>query len=179
MRDYLNAKEGEDVVLTLSIYDSAKTMLKNMESRGNLTKDEKKFLKYSLTYMRKFSDALFERLNTRTAKKMLNQIKDMDLFMVDSMTAKKMNNDIQDKMKVARLEREQFEDFCIQIMSVKCQNCKKKHSTCELHDLFYENYVSESGWDMKNCRYAYSLNDKKVKKIKEKVSMKERKQKAN
>jgi hypothetical protein len=70
------------------------------------------------------------------------------------------------------MTREQFEDWCYEIMQVHCLNCTGHHEGCELHQLFDDNFIPESSWNLDNCRYAYKTSEckpdpEKIKKFQE------------
>jgi hypothetical protein len=43
-------------------------------------------------------------------------------------------------------------------MAIKCNGCTKDWNTCELHVVFHDNFVPESGFDCRNCKYAYQID---------------------
>jgi hypothetical protein len=70
---------------------------------------------------------------------------------------KTVNRDIKDKMQYAVMPRQQFYDWCVDIMEVKCNGCTKDWNTCDLHQVFENNFVPESGFDCSNCKFAYQV----------------------
>ncbi|WP_411844573.1 DUF5651 domain-containing protein [Schinkia azotoformans] len=39
-----------------------------------------------------------------------------------------------------------------------CNGCTKGWNTCTLHQVFEDNFISESGFDYNNCKYAYKID---------------------
>jgi hypothetical protein len=167
MKDYLNSQERTQLMVFLSILqmlegkrrgmDGAKlgTMLEEWSKRDNLTKDEHKFLKTSTTYLKKFSTSIFERLGLKEKQTLANKLAKFDFRLVDDFTLKQVHRDMTDRMVNAVVPRQQFYDFCKEIMEVKCNGCTKDWKECELHEMFDDNFIPESGFDCSNCRYAY------------------------
>jgi len=170
MKDYLNAQEMNDVMLIGILLDKTVVIREEWDKRGNLTKEEHKTLKTAQTYLIKFYNSLISRLNTKEVKKMMKRTSDFELKIIDKYTLRRLQGTWQEEMKIAHVDREEFEDFCDQIMQIKCKGCKKHFSQCILYDIFYNNFVPESGWNLENCRYAYTeISSKKEEKRQEDI----------
>lgn len=168
MKDYLNTKEKNQFMVILSILqllegvrntgvDSPKveTILKEWTQRDNMTKEEHKSLKTAETYLKKFATSVYERLDPKEQKVIRKKLTKFDFKLVDDFTLKQIYRDMSDRMVNAVLPRQQFYTWCEEIMNVKCKNCTKDWKTCELHHSFEYNFVPESSYNLKNCRYAY------------------------
>ncbi|MDP4163081.1 MAG: DUF5651 domain-containing protein [Bacillota bacterium] len=169
MRDYLNANEKNQFMVLQSIVqmidglrnsgvDGPKlgSMLEQWTKSNNITKEEHKNLKTAETYLRKFLASVFERLSPKEQEVIKKKIMKFDFKLVDDFTLKQINRDISDRFVNAAVPREQFNDWCSEIMSVKCNGCKKDGNTCELNQVFENNFIPESGFDLPNCKFAYS-----------------------
>ncbi|CAM4112041.1 DUF5651 domain-containing protein [Mesobacillus thioparans] len=168
MRDYLNSNEKNQFMVLQSIVqmmdglrnsgvDGPKisSMLEDWTKRDNMTKTEHKNLKTSETYLRKFLASVYERLNPKEQEAIKKKLMKFDFKLIDDYTLKQINRDIADKINNAVVPRQQFYDWSSEIMEVKCKGCKKDWQTCQLHQVFDNNLVPESGFDCKNCKYAY------------------------
>jgi hypothetical protein len=171
MRDYLNSTEKNQFMVLQSIVqmmdglrnsgvDGPKigSMLEEWKKRDNMTKAEHKNLKTAETYLRKFLASVYERLSPKDQDVIKKKIMRFDFKLIDDYSLKQVNRDTNDKLKNAVMPRQQFYDWCMEIMNVKCNGCTKDWSTCELHQVFDNNFVPESGFDCSNCKYAYSLD---------------------
>lgn len=171
MRDYLNANEKNQFMVLQSIVqmmdglrntgiDGPKisSMLEEWSKRNNMTKEEHKNLKTSETYLRKFLASVYERLSLKEQEVIKKKIMKFDFKLVDDYTLKQVNRNIADRFVNAAVPRQQFNEWCSEIMSVKCNGCTKDWSTCDLYQVFDDNFIPESGFDCKNCRYAYKLD---------------------
>lgn len=168
MRDYLNANEKNQFMVLQSIVqliegtrnqgtDGPKigTMLEQWTKGQNMTKEEHKSLKTSETYLRKFLISVYGRLSPKDQGTITKKITKYDFKLVDDYTMKQVNRDITDRFVNAAVPRELFYTWCAEIMSVKCNGCTKDWNTCDLHQVFDENFVPESSFDCTNCKYAY------------------------
>lgn len=174
MRDYLNASEKNQFMVLQSIVqmmdglrnsgvDGPKlsSMLEEWSKRDNMTKDEHKNLKTAETYLRKFLSSVYERLSKKDQELIKKKIMKFDFKLIDDYTLKQIDRDINDRMVNAVVPRQQFYTWCEQIMRIQCNGCAKNGNTCELHQVFEDNFVPESGFDCENCKYAYSLQNVK------------------
>lgn len=170
MRDYLNSNEKNQFMVMQSIVqmidglrnagvDGPKisSMLEEWSNRNNMTKEEHKNLKTAETFLRKFLAAVYERLSQKEQDLIKKKLLKFDFKLVDDYTLKQVHRDISDRFINAAVPREQFYDWCAEIMNVKCQGCTKDWNTCQLHTVFEENFVPESGFDCENCKFAYRL----------------------
>jgi hypothetical protein len=134
-----------------------KSMREEWSKRDNMTKDEHKSLKMAETYFSKFIMSVYNRLSPKEQEQIQKKLLKYDFKLVDDFTMKQVHRDIKDKMVHAVVPRPQFYDWCVEIMNVKCNGCTKDWNTCELHQVFDNNFVPESGYDCSNCKYAYQL----------------------
>jgi hypothetical protein len=168
MRDYLNAKEKNQYMVLQSILqllDGVRNtgingpkvgdILEEWSKSSNITKEEHKNLKTSGTLLRKFLLSVRDRLSKKEQSILDKKIMKYDFRLVDEYVLKQVNRDIEDKFANAVVPREQFNDWCAEIMTVKCQGCTKNWNECPLHEVFNDNFIPESGYNCTNCRYAY------------------------
>jgi hypothetical protein len=134
------------------------TIREEWTKRNNMTKDEHKSLKMAETYLSKFIMSIYNRLNQKEKEQIQKKLFKYDFKLVDDYTLQKVNRDIKDKINNAVLPRQQFYDWCCDLMEVKCNGCMKDWNTCQLHAVFDDNFVPESGFDCKNCKYAYKAD---------------------
>lgn len=169
VRDYLNSQEKTQFMVLLSILNMVEgkknegtdgpkigVMLQEWSKRDNMSKVEHKNLKTAETYFRKFIHSVYDRLSPKEQSVIDKKMKKFAFKLVDDYTLKQIDRDIADKVANAVVPRQQFYDWCVEIMEVKCNGCTKDWNTCELHNVFNDNLVPESGFDCKNCKYAYN-----------------------
>src|SRR5437763_1570303 len=130
MRDYLNANEKNQFMVLQSIVqlidglrnagvDGAKlsNMLEQWTKSNNMTKEEHKNLKTSETYLRKFLSSVYDRLSSREQDVIKKKIMKFDFKLVDDYTLKQVNRNIADRFVNAAVPREQFYNWCSEIMN--------------------------------------------------------------
>lgn len=170
MRDYLNSSEKNQFLVLMSILqlidgkrnngiDGPKItpMLEEWTKKNNMTKEEHKNLKTAETYMTKFITSVYNRLSPKEQQIIDKKVMKFDFKLVDDFTLKQIFRDINDRMVNAAVPREQFHDWCKEIMNVKCNGCTKNWNECELHQVLDDNFIPESSFNLENCKYAYKL----------------------
>lgn len=169
MKEYLNGTEKNQYMVLKSIaqmMDGKRhgegagiklgTMLEEWKNHDNMTKDEHKNLKMAMTYLNKFLDSVNARLNQREQDIIAKKLVKFDFRLMDDFTMKKIFRDIQERMVNAVVPREQFYDWTNEIMAIKCNGCTKSCNECELHKIFDDNFIPESGYDLPSCPYAFA-----------------------
>lgn len=169
MRDYLNSSEKNQYMVLLSILQLLEgkrnngtdgprmgTMLEEWSGRGNMTKAEHKNLKTAQTFLNKYVSSVYDRLSKKEQAVIDKKIIKFDFQLIDDFTLKKIHRDIANRYVNAAIPREQFNTWCEEIMNVKCNGCTKDWNTCELYQVFEDNFVPESGFDCSNCKFSYS-----------------------
>jgi hypothetical protein len=171
MRDYLNASEKNQFMVLQSILQLMEgkrnegingpkigTMLEEWMKRDNMAKEEHRNLKTAETYLRKFLTTVYERQSPKQQNEIDKKIMKFDFKLVDDYTLKQVHRDIADRFVNAAVPRQQFNDWCSEIMNVKCNGCSKDWNTCDLYQVFDDNFIPESGFNCVNCKYAYRLD---------------------
>jgi hypothetical protein len=133
-----------------------KPMREEWAKRGNLTKEEHRSLKMAETYMGKFVMSVYNRQSKKEQEQINKKLFKYAFQLVDDFTLKQVHRDIKDKMVNAVVPRQQFYDWTSELMDVKCNGCTKDWNTCDLYEVFENNFIPESGFDCSNCKYAYS-----------------------
>lgn len=160
LRDYLNSDECLQYITVGYIRDVISEVLKTWKS--NVTKEERTHLKYVETYAKKWFFSVKSRLDKKQLSKLERWVDEYDLILADREKQKKIDKTADEKLKNVTMTRVDFENWCSEIMEVRCKNCTKEWVECDLHNLLLDNAVPESEFDLKNCRYAYTEIGKKV-----------------
>ncbi|MDF2790833.1 MAG: hypothetical protein K0S80_3934 [Neobacillus sp.] len=168
MRDYLNSIEKNQFMVLNSVLQMAigirnqgvdgpklMTVREEWTKRDNMTKEEHKSLKMVETYLSKFIMSVYNRLSPKEQDQIKKKLMKYDFKLVDDYTLKQVNRETNDRFVNAAVPRDQFYDWCSEIMNVKCNGCTKNWNECELHQVFEDNFVPECGYDHGNCKYAY------------------------
>lgn len=180
MKDYLNKEETNNFLLIGTLLDTVSAIKDDWKKRSMLTKEEHKYLSTAKTYAEKFYLSVMNRLNPREAEKLYKRLMKFDIKVLDEYTKKRLFGEFDKEYAVVKIPREEFEDWCEEIMEVNCKNCTKHWGECRLHKIFEKNFVPESSCNLDNCRYAYKeINvQRDEKKIKEFQEFKKKRMKA-
>lgn len=164
-RSYLNSKEENfymtaKVMLLLLNGDTDTTegnenIVQVFEKAGMLTKNTKRSLKTSMTYLEKFLTDTYLLLDSREQKKIIKKSLGFNLKFINDFEAEKLNRDITDKKKYVSIKRNLFENV-IDVLGQECVNCTKHYKECSLYDVF-EDTLTVSDGECKNCKYACKL----------------------
>lgn len=154
MKDYLSSAEREKFLLTAKLMDSLDQMLE----WDTLSKDERKALKTASTMIYKGLNLIIDRLGQQPKKTLAKALDGSGVYLTNKygleLYLKKKEADEKASYEASKAYYDLVEEVCHQC----CNGCLKKHSDCNLHTLFEENYISDFG-DTKfgNCRFAYNL----------------------
>lgn len=164
-RSYLNSKEENfymtaKVMLLLLNGDTDTTegnenIVQVFEKAGMLTKNTKRSLKTSMTYLEKFLTDTYLLLYSREQKKIIKKSLGFNLKFINDFEAEKLNRDITDKKKYVSIKRNLFENV-IDVLGQECVNCTKHYKECSLYDVF-EDTLTVSDGECQNCKYACKL----------------------
>lgn len=167
MKDYLNAKERNDLLVLMTVIQLIDGKRSIKEQGGgkwldssHLSVEEKKNLRTSRTYLKKFCESVYNRMSIKEKDVIDKKFFKFDFRLVDDFTLDKIYRDRNNKMAHAVMPREQFQDWTELIMNVECKNCSKDHKVCHLHDIFQDNFIPESTHKLINCRYSYTKDEK-------------------
>jgi hypothetical protein len=156
VKDYFNTMEANDFMVIRYGGKMAEKVLKEWGARGQLTKEEAKFLKYMATYGEKFFNEVGNRLSLKERVKINKRLAKFDFRLVDDYNSQKIFREAEEAMKTAVIPRDDFEEICCYVMEHECAGCTKDWNSCWLHDAFENNMAPEpTGYEKPNCRYAY------------------------
>lgn len=171
-RDYLNKDETNQFMVLMSVTQiiNGERNLENKKqapmyidwtNRSMMTKEQAKWLKTANTYLNKFIISKLKDLSKEQQKKVLAKISKFDFKLIDDYTWQKISRDMEDKFQFATLKREDFNNWCEEIMLKHCKDCTKDRCECNLFKVFDDNLVPDGGFNLPSCPYAYSLNGNK------------------
>jgi hypothetical protein len=135
---------------------SGKPIWEDWKDRDFLTKEEGKNIKTAHTFMLKFVTGVLGRIDKKEHSKIMKKLEKFDFRIVDEYTWQKINRDATDRLKNAVVPREQFNNWCEEIMTCNCKECNKHWSECKLYEVFEDNFIPESGHDLENCKFRYN-----------------------
>lgn len=155
-RDYANQKDFDRLIVISTVRDYIIEFLGEWIEHDALDKNEKKFLKTSMTYAGKFIEEFGKRLTEKQLKRMIKILtsKRNTLVVTDEYQLNRIMNNYDKNMEISHIPRIELEAFCKLIKKDHCENCHKSMCDCEYYDFFEENFISKSESEC-NCPYAY------------------------
>ena len=157
MKKYLNQQERITFLYMTNLMDRTENMIEDWDQRGNLTKEERKYLKMSLSFGLKAFESILHRLD-KSVVAALKKEKDrsgIHLDMVHSL-------EIIKKRKKAELdasyeENKEYYRLVELILDSKCQGCRIPCGECEIFEEFQKQCVpyADGNEEFSNCKYSY------------------------
>lgn len=135
MKDYLNKEERKDVCFVAGIAG----LIDDMLEKWNMTKEEHKYLSSARTFLYKWLDLLFSRLEKNYAEKLLRDLKVNEIVMLPNYEAKRRFNEALQQIKEddVIIKYETLLNL-IEHALVGCTNCKKDFNNCDIYQVFIE-----------------------------------------
>ena len=156
MKDYFTSREQMEIMLMITLQSTLKEVLEDWDKRKCLTKDERRNLKMSSTYMTKFINSLFSRMNKEEIETLNKKMSKNTVRLYDKYELDRLNKKINDAYAVTKLTEDEFCTIAEQIMDINCKNCNKNRHECMLYKVFDENNAPEmTGETFDNCKYHY------------------------
>jgi len=155
IKDYLNSEEMKAFLYMSVTADETEMLREQLLKFGNITAEEHRLLKTGMTNLKKYVEETRKRLSKKTldfADKKING--GYRIEVIDNYTYKKLLGEWAGQQNIVHIPREMFEDWTDKMMLTTCTGCLKSHDTCDLHTLLLENFVFETGHNLKNCPYA-------------------------
>ena len=157
MKKYLNREERITVLYLTNLLDRTEMMIQDWDSRGNLTKNEKKWLKTSLSFGLKVLESILARLDINVVVNLKKEKEQsgIHLDMVHSLEVIK-------KRKSAELDgcyedNKEYYKLVELILEHNCKGCTTPCGECEFFKDFTEQCVPYLDGDetKQNCKYSY------------------------
>lgn len=132
-------------------------MAENYYNKGIITKEQRKNLKMSYTYLKKFMIETYDNADIKTRNKMDKKLLNFDFRLVDDYSVKKIY-EILNSTEEYRLSKEDFYLLVTKQVESGCADCVEDRNTCKMHDLF-EKYLirpqHRGCGNLPNCEYAF------------------------
>lgn len=154
MSQYFSSADRQNHIVT---YCFAAVLEDWLEKGKCLNKDERKYLKTALTWLRKALLSLHERTEPEYKKRMLNQFKHSALYLRDTTVKKPDPGET-----VITISKEQFFDLCECAVEacVKCDGANRDN--CTRYKLFLDTCVPTFTLETDNCPYCYTEKKNKL-----------------
>lgn len=129
---------------------------KELEDKGMITAEEKKNLKSSYTFLKKYLESAYNNLDKPTQNKIDKQADKFDFRLVDDYTFKRIIRDISKEMDYAKIKRKDFEEILEDVAEIKCVGCTQDYKECSLFKVM-DQCLLKYGEGTGKCPYAADL----------------------
>lgn len=156
MKNYLNQNERSNVVMLCALIGFVKEeMLIPWDERNNLTTDEKRNLKTSITLLTKVYDSIKGRLDSKFSNQLARDAKATNIFCLPKDVAERKIQQYQENMKT---ETAEVSIEAITALAGKaldwCNPCDKTdHKNCMLKEIFLELTIPPYDPETDECPY--------------------------
>ena len=174
MNNYLSQKvKNVWLVLVLAIAE-AEDSIPNMSN--DLTKDETKWLKTSITLVRKAYNSMSDRLGEKAVKQLHRYALNSNIQVMSREMSRAITNRELKEDEITKIETSSLIHLATNLIAAKCEECEKDFNHCPtfeiLDDVGIEGYCVN-----KNC--PYSFGEKKKEDKANKVSSRKQKKMKN
>lgn len=157
MKKYLNQKERVTFLYLTNLADRVENMIRDWDERGNLTKDEKKYLKMSLSFCMKSFESILKRLDINVVATLQKEKErsGIHLDMVHSLEVIAKRKSAQ--IEAAYEENREYFKLVELILDKNCKGCRTPCGECEFFKEFQEQCIPYADGDENytNCKYSY------------------------
>lgn len=165
MKKYLNNNEMNDLLYAYHLADTSEKTVEGWTTRGNMTKNEAKYLRTAITYTQKFINEVLGRLDNKERDKVLKRtIKNSDkpVIIVDEWMKQRILGPLEVEYEIVKIERPKFEKVAILAMKTTCEDCTEHFLQCSLYDIFEDTLLPRAETN-KNCPYSFLSAKEKAK----------------
>ena len=162
MKKYLNSDELLDVLFAYHLANTGERTVENWTKRGNMTKNEAKYLRMSITYTQKFIKELLGRLEPKECEKVAKRtIKaaEKPLIFIDKWMEQRVMGTYYKEMDIVKIDRKRFEKLALISMKAACEDCQGNFNDCPVYDM-YEDLLLPRAEQERNCPYAFLSKEK-------------------
>ena len=154
----------EDILYAYHLANTSENTVENWTSRGNMTKNEAKYLRTAITYTNKFLQECMLRLDDKERKKVLQRTikaSKKPIIIIDEWMKRRILGPYEKEMEVVKIERTNFEKVALLAMKTVCEDCTNHFSSCEFYDILENNLIPRSEKE-KNCPYCFLSTEKEL-----------------
>lgn len=161
MKNYLSLAERNNWLACMSIAMYNENILEIW--KNNLTKDEVKKLKTSITMTRNALKSIMDRMPVNESTKLKKHAQNFQIKITSETGAKVLEDKALKESEMVQFKTHKFENVMFSVMNTKCCNCKKICYECDIYNLCIDTVLPR--YDLEdNCPYAFRSVDKVKKK---------------
>lgn len=165
MKNYLSLNERNTWLSSMVLVMYNENVLKVWEK--NLTKDELRKLKTSITMTKNALKSVLDRMPNNERKRIVKHSEDFDVKICSKLAGKIMQDNAHNENQKVEMDRTDFEKLTNELMVMKCANCKTNCNKCRTYELFITTLIPR--FDLEdNCPFAFKTIEHKKNSRKEK-----------
>lgn len=134
-KTYLNKAQKEDTCILSLIAEQGQYALDTWGK--DMTKEERKYLKTSITYALKWLDSIMNRIGKDLAEQLVRLLKTSEIILLPKYEAQKEWNRRKEMFKAIEVDRDTLLDMAEHAL-IGCENCNKDYTKCRLRETFVE-----------------------------------------
>jgi len=155
VKDYLSKDERVDFLFLKKYLDSNQRILENWNN--NLTKEEKKALKITLTWRMKVFESVINRMNDTAIGTLKRSLEQSNLIIEDRFSMQMYQKKFTSDLMAAYEMNKDYYNLVTLMLENNCKDCKKKCTECKIYVKLESKNIPEPMPSLPNCRYAYTL----------------------
>lgn len=157
-----NELNGEFIRKDNSKVETLKSLAEKWEDKNFITKDERKNLKSAASYLNKFLNSVYARLDEKTQEMLMKKFMTAEFKINDVYFENLIKRYFKEREKNVVLEYETIDAVVEDIAGVYCVGCKHDYQNCPIYE-FYDKCGYQKLGEKDNCPFAADLNDLKTK----------------
>lgn len=157
-----NELNGEFVRKDNSKVETLKSLAEKWEDKNFITKDERKNLKSAASYLNKFLNSVYARLDEKTQEMLMKKFMTAEFKINDVYFENLIKRYFKEREKNVVLEYETIDAVVEDIAGVYCVGCNHDYQNCPIYELYDKCGYQKLG-EKDNCPFAADLNDLKTK----------------
>lgn len=164
MKKYLNNNEMNDLLYAYHLATTSKKTVQGWTTRGNMTKNEAKYIRTAITYTQKFINEVLDRLDNKEkdkVKKRTIKVSNKPVIILDEWMEKRILGPLESEYEIVKIERPKFEKVAILAMKTTCEDCTEHFSQCSLYDIFEDTLLPRAERE-RNCPYSFLSDEKQA-----------------
>ena len=167
MKTYLSQNEKDIWLITVLAVAELEDALPKM--KPNLTKEEHKNLKTSITLSRKAYNSMSERIGTNGVKQLHKYAANSNIEVVTKSLSKAISQRELKEQEKTTIDTETLRRLGTMLVASKCEGCKHDYNSCKAFSILEE--IGLAGYcENNNCPYSFAVEEepKQISKRKQK-----------
>lgn len=157
-----NELNGEFIRENSNKVETLKSLAEKWEDKDFITKDERKNLKSAASYLNKFLNSVYARLDKKTQEMLMKKFMTAEFKINDVYFENLIKRYFKEREKNVVLEYETIDAVVEDIAGVYCVGCNHDYQNCPIYELYDKCGYQKLG-EKDNCPFAADLNDLKTK----------------